>query len=149
MTLEEKIRDDLKQAIRGEDKLRCLVLRSVLAEAKNAEIAQQKPLDDAAMVDVVAKGAKQRRESIEAFNRGERQELAAKEEAELAVLLEYLPKQVSREEIVSAARQVIEEVGAGGVKDKGKVMSKLMPQLKGKAEGRLINEVVTELLAGS
>jgi len=148
MTLEEKIRDDLKQAIRGEDKLRCLVLRSVLAEAKNAEIAQQKPLDDAAMVDVVAKGAKQRRESIEAFNRGERQELAAKEEAELAVLLEYLPKQVSREEIVSAARQVIEEVGAGGVKDKGKVMSKLMPQLKGKAEGRQVNEVVMELLGG-
>lgn len=148
MTLEEKIRDDLKQAIRGKDKLRCLVLRSVLAEAKNAEIAQQKPLDDAAMVDVAAKGAKQRRESIEAFNRGERQELAAKEEAELAVLLEYLPKQMSREEIVSAARQVIEEVGVKDIKDKGKVMSKLMPQLKGKAEGRQVNEVVMELLGG-
>ncbi len=148
MTLEEKIRDDLKQAIRGEDKLRCLVLRSVLAEAKNAEIARQKPLDDEAMVEVVAKGAKQRRESIEAFNRGERQELAAKEEAELAVLLEYLPEQISHEEIVSAARQVIEDVGAGGVKDKGKVMSKLMPQLKGKAEGRQVNEVVMELLGG-
>jgi uncharacterized protein YqeY len=72
----------------------------------------------------------------------------AKEEAELNILLEYLPRQMSRDEIIAAARQAIEEVGARGPGDKGKVMQKLMPQLKGKAEGRDINEAVTELLGG-
>ena len=75
--------------------------------------------------------------------------MVAKEEAELAILLEYLPPQMSREEIAEAARKIMEQVGASGPGDKGKVMSQLMPQLKGRAEGREINDVVSELLAGS
>jgi len=147
--LQEKLMADLKEAMKGGDKRRLEVIRMVRARIKNAEIARQKGLDDPDVLDVIAKEAKQRRESITEFKKADRQDLLDKEEAELAILLEYLPQQMSREEILAAARGVIEEMGAQGPGDKGKVMQKLIPQLKGKAEGRDINEVVTELLSGS
>jgi len=147
--LQEKLMADLKGAMKGGDKTRLEVIRLVRARIKNAEIAKQKSLDDPDVLDLIAKEAKQRRESIAEFKKADRQDLLDKEEAELAILLEYLPQQMSREEILTTARQVIEEVGARGPGDKGKVMQKLIPQLKGKAEGRDINEVVTELLSGS
>lgn len=147
--LQEKLMADLKGAMKKGDKVRQSVIRLVRAGVKNAEIAQQGSLDDSGVLGVIAKEARQRRESIAEFKKGNRQDLVAKEEAELAILLEYLPLQMSREEIVAAARQVIEEVGAQGPGDKGKVMSRLIAQLKGKAEGREINEVVTELLTSS
>jgi len=147
--LQEKLAADLKGAMKSGDKTRLEVIRLLRASIKNAEIKQQKSLEDPDILGVIAKEAKQRRESIAEFAKGNRQDLVDKEEAELAILLEYLPQQISREEIVAAARQVIEEVGARGPGDKGKVMQKLMPQLKGKAEGRDINETVTELLGGS
>jgi uncharacterized protein YqeY len=141
--------DDLKVAMKSGDKQRKLVISLVRASIKNAEIAKQKTLDDAGVIDVIVKEAKQHRESIAEFKKGNRQDLVAKEEAELAILLEYLPQQMPREEIIAVARQVIKEVGAQGPGDKGKVMQKLMPQLKGKAEGREINDIVTGLLSGS
>ena len=144
--LKQKLTDDLKQAMRGGDKVRLSVIRLVMAAIKNTEIARQAELDDGDILGVMAKEARQRQESIEAFKQGNRQDLVAKEEAELAVLLKYLPQQMSREEIVAEARRVIEEVGAEGPRDKGKVMPKLVAQLKGKADGREINAVVTELL---
>lgn len=147
--LQEKLMADLKEAMKGGDKTRLEVIRMVRARIKNAEIAKQKSLDDSDVLDVIAKEAKQRRESITEFKKADRQDLSDKEEAELAILLEYLPQQMSREEVLAAARRVIEEVGARGPGDKGKVMQNLIPQLKGKAEGRDINEVVTELLSGS
>jgi len=146
--LQEKLMDDLKAAMKGRDKLRHLVISLVRAAIKNAEIAQQRTMEDPDVLGIIAKEAKLRRESIEAFKKGDRPDLVAKEEAELAILLEYLPKQISRDEIIAAARQVIAEVGAQGPADKGKVMPKLMPQLKGKAEGREINDIVTKLLSG-
>ncbi|MFA4837381.1 MAG: GatB/YqeY domain-containing protein, partial [Dehalococcoidia bacterium] len=91
---------------------------------------------------------KQHRDSISEFGKANRQDLVSKEEAELAILMEYLPQQMSKAEITAIARQVIEETKAQGPRDKGKVMSKLMPQLKGKAEGQLINETVNQLLGG-
>ena len=148
--LQEKLMADLKEAMKNGEKTRLSVIRMVRARAKNAEIAQRKKgLDDPDILDLIAKEAKQRRESIAEFKKTNRQDLVDQEEAELAILLEYLPQQMSREEIVAAARQVIEEVDARGPGDKGKVMPKLISQLKGKAEGRDINEVVTELLNGS
>ena len=147
--LQEKLTSDLKEAMRSGDKTRLSVIRMIRARLQNAEIAQQKKLDDPDILGLIAKEAKEHRESIEEFKKGSRNDLIAREEAELAILLEYLPQQMSRDEVVSAARQVIEEVGAQGPGEKGKVMQKLMPQLKGKAEGRDINEVVTELLSGS
>jgi len=139
--------DDIKQAMRGGDKVKLSVIRLVMSAIKNAEIARQASLDDADVLGILAKEARQRQESIDAFRQGNRQELVAQEEAELAVLQGYLPQQISREEIIAEARRVIEEVGAQGPGDKGKVMPKLIAQLKGKADGREINAVVTELLA--
>ena len=144
--LKQKLTDDLKQAMRAGDKVRRSVIRLVMAAIKNAEIARHAALDDTDILGIIAKEARQRQESIEAFRQGNRQDLVAQEEAELAVLKEYLPRQMTREEIIAAARQVIEEVGAQGPGDKGKVMPKLIAQLKGKADGREINAIVTELL---
>ena len=149
MALQERLMADLKKAMKSGDKTRLWVLRMARAAIKNAEIAKGNPLDDAGVIDVLSKEAKQHRESIAEFSKAKRQDMVAGEEAELAVILEYLPQQMSREEVVTIARQVIEEVGAQGPRDKGRVMSKLMPQLKGKAEGRLINEIVTQLLGNS
>lgn len=146
--LQDKVADDLRQAQKSGDKVRVTVLRLVKAGVKNAEIAQGAPIGDAGVIDVITREVKQHRESITEFTKGNRQDLVAKEEAELATLLEYLPKQLSREEVVAIVRQVIEQVGATGPGDKGKVMSQLMPQLKGRADGREANDVVTELLAG-
>ena len=144
--LEEKLMTDLKEAMKSGDKLRLSVIRQLRADAKNAEIAKQKRLDDSDVLGIISKAARQRRESIEEFKKGRRQDLVDRDDAELAVILGYLPRQMSREEIAAAARQVIEEVGARGAGDKGKVMPRLMTELKGKAEGREINEVVTDLL---
>ena len=148
MTLQERLTADLRQALKGGDTTRRSAIRLVIAGVKNAAIAKGAPLDDAGIIDVIAREVKQRRESIAEFSKGNRQDLVAKEEAELAILFEYLPKQMSREEIVEAARGVMEQVGARGPGDKGKVMSQLMPRLKGMADGREISDVVSELLAG-
>jgi len=149
MALAEKIRTDLEQSLRKDDKLRVSVLRLVLSSLHNAEIAQQKKLDDTGVLTVLDKEAKMRRESIEAFEKGNRRDLVDKEKTELAILLEYLPEQMSRDQIVEAARKVISELGASSPKDKGKVMSQLMPQLRGKAQGQEVSEVVNELLSGT
>jgi uncharacterized protein YqeY len=145
--LKQKLADDLKQALRGGDKIRCSVIRLLLAAINNTEIARQAKLEDADIYGVIAKEIRQRQESIDAFKKGKRDDLVAQEEAEQAILQGYLPQQMSREEIVAEAQKIIAEVGASGPGDKGKVMPKLVAQLKGKADGRLINEVVTELLS--
>ncbi len=144
--LRQELSDDLKQAMRGGDKVRRLVIRLVMAAIRNAEISKQADLDDADILGIIAKEVRQRRESIEAFKQGNRHDLVAQEEAELTILNEYLPKQMTHEEIIVAARRVIEEVGAQGPGDKGKVMPQLIAQLKGRADGREINAIVTELL---
>ena len=144
--LRQKLLDDLKQAMKGGDKVRRSVIRLVMAAIINAGIAKQTDLDDTDILGIIAKEVRQRRESIEAFKQGNRQDLVAQEEVELAILNEYLPRQMTREEIIVAARQVIEGIGAQGPGDKRKVMPQLIAQLKGSADGREINAVVTELL---
>ena len=145
--LKQKLVDDLKQAMKGGDKVKRSVIRLVMSGIKNAEISRQSALEDTDILGIIAKEVRQRHESIEAFRLGNRQDLVAQEEAELAILNEYLPQQITREEIIAEARRVIEEVGAQGPADKGKVMPKIIAQLKGRADGREINAVVTELLA--
>ena len=146
-SLKERLNGDLKQAMKGGDKVKRSVIRLVLAAVQNAEIARQAVLDDSDVIGIIAKEARQHEESIEAFKQGNRHDLVSQQEAEMAVLEEYLPQQITRDEIIAEARRVIEEVGAQGASDKGKVMPKLIAQLKGKADGREINEVVTELLS--
>ena len=119
----------------------------VLAGKKNAEKANGALLDDSGLIEVIAKEVRQHRESIAEFAKGNRQDLVDRQEAELACLLEYLPSQMGREEIVAIARQTIEQVGARTPGEKGKVMAHLMAQVKGKADGREVSEVVSELLS--
>ncbi|MFC1990439.1 GatB/YqeY domain-containing protein [Chloroflexota bacterium] len=145
--IKEILNNDLKQAMRGGDNLRRLVIRLVLSAIQNAEIAKQAAVEDNDILGIIAKEVRQRQESIEAFKQGNRQDLIAQEEAEMAVLQAYLPKQMTRDEVVAEARRIIEEVGAQAPSDKGKVMPKLIAELKGRADGREINAVVTELLS--
>src|SRR3990170_1065172 len=146
MSLKERLNTDLREAMRGRDDQRRDVLRLVLASVHNAEIAAGNEIDDDGTLAVLAKEAKQRRESIEEFRKGNRPDLADKEEAELAVISAYLPQQATREEILEAARRVVQETGASGPRDLGKVMPVLMQQFRGRAEGRDVNDVVRELL---
>ena len=149
MSLKAQLTSDLKDAMRQHDERRRDVLRFTLAALQNAEIAAREELDEPAAMAVLAQEAKQRRDSIEEFRKADRQDLVTKEEAELAVLKPYLPEQLSREEITQAAREAIQEAGASGPQEMGKVMAVLMPQLRGRADGRQVSEVVQELLAGS
>ena len=149
MSLKERFNSDLREALRSGDEHRKSALRMVLAALHNAEIEAKGELDEGAILGVLAKEVKQRRESIEEFRKGGREDLVAREEAQLAFIQPYLPQQMTREEIIEAARSVIAEVGASGPADKGKVMPVLINKLRGRADGREINAVVTELLAGS
>lgn len=146
MSLKERLAEDLKDAIRQNDETRKNTIRMSITAIKNAEVAGGKPLDDRGVIGVLSKEAKQRKESIDQFESAGRQDLVDKEAAELKVLEAYLPEQMGRDEIIAEAKKVIAEVGAAGPSDKGKVMGALMPKLSGRAEGREINEVVTELL---
>ena len=149
MSLKDQLAEDLKDAMRQGDETRKTALRLTITAIKNAEVAAIKQLDDADVIGVIAKQAKQRRESIEEFQKANRQDLVDKEAAELKVLETYLPAQLSREDVAAEARRVIEEVGAQGPQDKGKVMAALMPRLAGRADGKLVNEAVTELLTSA
>ena len=145
--LKQKLNDDLRQALRDGNKPKVSTIRLLLSAIKNAEIARIGTLEEGDIFGVLAKEVKQRQESIEAYKKGNRPDLVAQEEAEMAVLQTYLPKQVSRDEIIAEAKKIIAEVGASGPGDKGKVMPKIIAALKGKADGREINAVVTELLS--
>ncbi len=147
MALPEKIRADMETALRQGNKERLSVLRMVLSAMNYYEIEKQKKLDDSGVIDVLSREAKKRRESIEAFEKGNRQDLVEKEKNELAIISEYMPAQMSKEEILSSAQDVIKQIGATGIADKGKVMSRLMPLTKGKADGKEVSDIVSELLA--
>jgi uncharacterized protein len=146
-TLKTNIQNDMKTAMKSGDKAVVAVLRMLIAAIKNTEIARQKTLDDSDILGIISKEVRQHEESITAFKNGNRNDLVEKEEAELVTLKDYLPEQLPREEIVAVARRIVEEAGASGLHDKGKVMPRIMGELKGKADGRIINEVVTELLS--
>jgi uncharacterized protein YqeY len=157
--LKEQLNSDLRDALRSGDETRKSTLRLLLTAVRNAEIppeqkageeapsdAQRRDLDDEAVLNLVRREVKQRRDSIDAYKKAGRSDLASKEEAEVSVLMTYLPSQMSRDEISVVARDVIERVGAKGPADKGKVMPAVTNELRGRAEGAEINAVVTELL---
>ena len=147
MSLKERLADDLKDAIRNRQESRKTAIRMATWAIKNAEVEKGTALSDSDVLAILGREAKRQRESIAEFEKAGRQDLVDKERAELKVLQAYLPAQMGRDEIVQAAREVIAEVGAAGPGDKGKVMPVLIGRLAGRAEGREINEVVTELLA--
>lgn len=148
MSSSEQLRADLAAAMRDGDKEKRDVLRLLLAAIKQVEVDEQTTLDAAGVQQVLLKQAKQRRESIDDYTKAGRQDLVDEEEAQLAIIETYLPRQMSREQIAALAQEAIAASGAQGPADMGKVMGRLMPQVKGQADGRLVNEVVRDLLQG-
>jgi uncharacterized protein YqeY len=147
MTLKKQLQDDLKHAMRQKDEARKRTLRMVLTAIKLQEVEVGRELEDADVHAILQKEAKKRHETLEELTRIERPELMAAEQAELAILNGYLPHQLGREEIAELARQVIADLGAEGPRQMGQVMRALMPQVKGQADGKLVNQVVRELLS--
>ena len=146
MTIQEQLSDDLKTAMKAQDALTKDTVRLIRAAMKNAEIEKGDALDDAGALDVLARMAKQYRDSIATYRDNGREDLAVREEAELTVVARYLPEQLGEDEVRALAEQAVAELGASGPQDRGKVMGKLMPQLKGKADGSVVNRIVGELL---
>ena len=145
--LAEKLDQDLKDALRAGDDARKSVLRLLRAGIKNVEKTKGVTIDDAGVLVVIGKEVKEHRDSLEEFTKAKRQDLIDRTQLELDILLAYLPQQLSKAEIAAAVREIMTQVGATGPADKGKLMGAVMAQLRGKAEGRDINEVVSGLLA--
>jgi uncharacterized protein YqeY len=160
-TLKDRIQADLTHAMRARDEVRKSALRMLMAAIRNAEIpaapeddaaleamatAEKAALSDEAVTEVVQKQVKQRRDSIDSFRKANREDLASKEQAELTVLEAYLPQQAAREDIEAFAAKVVAETGASGARDIGKVMPRVVAEFKGRADGRVVNEVVRGLL---
>ena len=146
MSLKATLDDHLKQAMRSRDNLRRDVIRYLRSEIRNQEIRVQHDLDDQEVIQVMAKQAQQRRESIEAFQAGDRDDLVQREKSELAIIMEYLPQQMTEGEIAELVKKTVAEVGAEGPGDMGKVMGRIMPQVRGRAEGRAVSAAVTRIL---
>ncbi len=147
MNLKEQLMADLKDAMRQRQEVRVSTIRLARAAIANEAIEKRRELTEDEILSVLSRQIKQRRESIEAYAAGNRPDLAAREREELEILLSYMPQQMSREEIGEAARAVIQQLGATSPQDFGKVMSRIAPALRGRAEGKVIGEVVRELLA--
>lgn len=143
-----KIKTNLLEALRSGDKFRADTLRYLLSAIHNAEISKGKDatLTEEELVEVLQKQVKQRQESIKAYKKGERADLAEKEEKELEIIKGYLPEQFPEEEIKKLAEEAIKEVDAKGPQDMGKVMGALMPKVKGRADGSVVSRIVKELL---
>ena len=146
MTIREKIEEDIRQSMRSQNRQRLDALRFLKNAIQMVEKDQQNELDDTGVTEVIAKQVRERRESIRMFEQGSRTDLVAKESAELAVLEEYMPPQMSAEQLSTLIREVIEQVGAETPRDKGRVMGLLMPQVRGLADGAQVNAQVDEIL---
>jgi uncharacterized protein len=148
MSLNERLTEDMKAAMKAgpAGKARLETIRFLKAALKNVEIDKHAPLTDEEILGVIAKQVKQLKDSIVEFERGSRQDLVDKAQVQVAVLTDYLPQQMSEDEVRDLARQIIAEVGAQGPKDMGKVMGPLVARTKGRADGKQVNQVVKELL---
>ncbi|MDE2766197.1 MAG: GatB/YqeY domain-containing protein [Chloroflexota bacterium] len=146
MSIKQRLEDDIKAAMKGGDTLTRDTARLIKAAVLNREKEKGGALDDREAVDVLSRMSRQYRESIETYRGAGRDDLAAKEQAELDVLTRYMPRQLTREEVAELAQRAAAEVGASGPGDRGKVMGKLMPQVRGQADGAMVNEIVGETL---
>jgi len=149
MTLQQRIESAMRDAMRARDARRTQTLRMAMAAAHNKQIELGRALSDEDYADVLAKQVKQRRESIELFRAGGRDGMADDEEAEAAILTEFLPEQIGADEVEQIVRAAIAETGASSPADMGKVMGRVMPQTKGRADSKAVSELVRQLLAGS
>ncbi len=148
MSLKERLTEDMKSAMKAKEdgKLRLSVIRMVRSAVRQAEIDGKTELDDEGVAAIIGKEIKSRRDSLEEFKKGGRDDLVQETEEEIAVLLPYLPEQLSEAEIRSLVEEAVKATGAASPKDMGKVMGVLMPKVKGRADGKLVNEIVKEKL---
>ena len=146
MPLKEQLSDDLKTAMRQGDALRRTTIRFVLSAIHNDEIARQKDLDEDGVIQVLTKQAQQRRDSIEAFQDANRQDLVDKEQAELEIIAAYLPERMTEDEVREVVRQVLSDSGASGRQDRSQVVGRLMPNARGSADGQRVRAMVNEML---
>jgi len=148
MSLVEKLLEDMKLAMKSRDALRLSTIRLLRSSVSYARINKGEELTDDEVLEVLSREAKRRREAIEAAVSGERSDIAEKEQAELDIISEYLPKQFDESEIEAIAREVVAEVGATDLKDRGKVMGPLMQRIRGRADGKMAGQVVEKILRG-
>ena len=148
MALRERLDEDLKSAMRAKDSLRMNTIRGLKSAVKDRELELMKPLDDAGILGVAATEIKRRRDSVEQYRAGNRPDLADKEEAEIRLLQDYLPQQLSAAELEAKVDEVMARVGAMGPKDMGAVMKALLPDVQGRADGKVVSELVKQRLAG-
>jgi uncharacterized protein len=148
MALRERLDEDLKSAMRAKDSLRMNTIRGLKSAVKYREIELMKPLDDAGILGVASTEIKRRRDSVEQYRAGNRPDLAEKEEAEILLLQDYLPQQLTAAELEAKVDEVIARVGAKGPKDMGAVMKALLPDVQGRADGKVVSELVKQRLAG-
>ena len=147
MGLKEQLLEDMRDAMRAKDIPRRNAIRMVRAAIQNAEIAKQADLDEEEILSLIAKEIRQRRDAIEMFAKGNRPDLVEKESEQVEILQAYLPKQLSEGEIEAIAREVVSELGASGMGDMGSVMRATLAKVKGRADGRLVNEIARKLLS--
>jgi uncharacterized protein len=147
MALKEQLDADMKAAMRDRDVLKLSTVRMLKSAIKYREIELMKPLDDAGVTGVISSEIKRRRDSVEQYRAGSRQDLVDKEEAEIRILQGWLPAQLSQDELKSLVDEAVTKVGAQGPKDMGAVMKELSPRVQGRAEGRTVSELVKARLA--
>ena len=148
MSLEAKLQDDMKHALKSKDALRLSTIRLLRSSVSYARIDKGEELTDDEVMGILAKEAKKRRETIEAAERGNRPDIAEREQAELDIIKAYLPEQLDEAEIEAIAKEIAAEVGAVDIKDKGKVMGPLMQRIRGRADGKLAVAAVEKILRG-
>ncbi len=148
MALKDQLMADMKEAMKAHDKDRLAVIRMVRGAVRQQEIDGKKELEDSDVIAVISKEVKMRRDSIEEFNKGGRQDLVEKTQAEIDILMPYLPAQLSEDEVRELVKAAVEATGAKTQKDMGKVMGKLMPKVKGCADGKMVNNIVRSMLQG-
>ncbi|MBW5444890.1 GatB/YqeY domain-containing protein [Cohnella sp. CFH 77786] len=146
MNLADRLNEDMKQAMKSGDKFRLSTIRLVRASIKNQEIELRRPLNDDEMIQVVSRELKQRRDSLQDFQKAGREDLVANVSAEIEIISQYLPQQLTEEEIKEIVLQTMQETGASSKSDLGKLMGALMPKVKGRADGKLVNQLVQQLL---
>ena len=146
MLFKDRLNVDLKDAMRNKNAIKRTVIRTLLSEIRNAEIAAQKDLQESDIEGVMSKQAQQRKDSIEAYDEAGRQDLVDKETAELNIISEYLPEQMTEVQIEGIIAETLNKVDATGPSDMGKVMGALMPLVKGRADGKVVNAMVTAKL---
>lgn len=142
MSLKQKLQEDLKSSMKNKDTVRKSVVTLIRASIKQYEVDNRVELDDEGIIDIISKQMKQRRDSLEEFAKANRQDLVSETESEIEVLKEYLPQQLSEEELNKIVKETISELRATSMKDMGKIMSAMMPKVKGRADGKQINELV-------